>query len=680
MRNTRDPNLCRSFWQLPTLLTLLVLGGVLTGAQADPPKKKSTEVLTGKVVLLPASRERLAGKQLEPDTGVTLTVPTFKPVVLREVAGEKATVLIFAGTHCPISNKYVPQLLALKNAYGAKGVRFVPVYSNAGTTQQEAQQHVGEYFKEANGVWDNNQALADLVGAKLTPEVAVLDSSFVLRYKGRIDNRYVEKAMPRTTGATRNDLKNALDAVLAGKGINNPTTPAVGCLIERSKTVAVAKPTKRTVPTYADDIAPLIQKNCQSCHRDGEIGPMPFETYEQVRKYAANIVSVTESKLMPPWKPVDGHGEFTNKRKLTTEQIALFKKWADSGTPSGELSNAPKNPEYPKGWQLGTPDLVLSMPAKWRVAPSGPDVYRCFVLPTNLTEDKEVVAVEYRAGNKRIVHHVIGFIDVNGEGRKKDEAEDGPGYTSFGGPGFMPFGEVGGWAPGNMPAFLPNGIGRKLPAGSDVVIQMHYHPNGQAEDDITQVGLYFAKKPIQKQLRIIPVVIRNLDIPAGDANHWVEATFPVPVDADVIFAVPHMHLLGRQIEMWATLPDGTVKPIIRIDDWDYQWQDNYFYKEPLHLPKGAKVTLKARYDNSEANPRNPNSPPKKVAWGEETTDEMCIGFLGFVPGNENDPVIKLLDSIRQRKDATSTQGTPNGPGAVLLRALSGEGQPPKQNP
>lgn len=629
------------------LPVLALTAFALSGARADTPRP---------VIAAPAPLSR--------DTPVTLTVQTFKAVKLGELTGPKATVLVFTNTECPIANKYAPDTAALATKYSARGVRFVYVYSNAGTKQLEAQKHVSVAYKASNGIWDNQQALADAVGATMTPEVAVLDPTLTVRYRGRIDDRFAARGTAKGSGPSHNDLAAALDSVLAGKAVSVPVTETVGCVIERApgsptpaKTVPAAE---KAAPTYAADIAPIIQQNCQSCHRAGEIGPMPFETYEQVKKYATNIVEVTQTKFMPPWKPVEGHGDFSGKRALTDEQRSALKRWAEAGAPAGDMGSAPKGPEFPSGWQLGKPDLVLSMPDKWRVAPNSPDTYRCFVLPTGLTEDKEVVAVEYRAGNKRVVHHVLGFVDINGEGRKRDDAEEGPGYTNFGGPGFTPYGEVGGWAPGNMPSFLPDGIGRKLPAGSDIVMQVHYHSNGQVEDDITQIGIYFAKKPIQKQLRLIPVAVRKLDIPAGEANHWVETTFTCPVDADVIFIAPHMHLLGRQFDMWMTLPDGTVKPLIKIDDWDFRWQDTYNYKQPIRIPKGAKVTLKARFDNSESNPRNPNSPPKSVGWGEATTDEMCIGFLGFTPVNENDPMIKMYDNIRQkRKAAGDSAPVPN---------------------
>jgi len=294
------------------------------------------------------------------------------------------------------------------------------------------------------------------------------------------------------------------------------------------------------------------------------------------------------------------------------------------------------------------------MPEEFTIPANGNDIYRCFVLPTNLTEDKDVVAVEYRAGNKAVVHHCLGFLDVNGDAHKKDAEDPGQGYLSFGGPGFTPAGELGGWAPGNLPRFTPEGIGRPLPKGSDVVLQVHYHPNGREEKDKTQIGIYFAKKPIQKKLRVIPVPIRQLEIPAGDAAYTLSRTYPVPIDIEALFIAPHMHLLGNKFEMIVTLPDGIVKPMVKIDDWDFRWQDTYAYQTPLKIPKGSTITLTASYNNSPTNPRNPNSPPKKVTWGEGTTDEMCIGFIGFVATNENDPLLRIFDSMLSRRKTTDT--------------------------
>lgn len=560
--------------------------------------------------------------------------------------GKRATTLLFVGTECPISNRYTPEYVVLAREYAARGVAVVLVYSNTGTTPEAAAKHAAAYgLKGLPRLLDTDQRLADRFGATLTPEAVVLDVHRKVRYRGRVDDGYAARGKAKGTGASRRDLRDALDAILANKPVKTPRTQVVGCAIERTKPVS-ASASALTGPTYAADIAPIVSQNCQSCHRPGEIGPMPLVTYEDAKRWAVNIAQVTSEKQMPPWKPVSGHGQFLGERRLTEAQILTLGKWAKAGAPRGDVTKLPPAPKYPEGWTLGKPDLVLNMPSKWRVAPSGPDVYRCFVLPTSLAEDKDVVAVQFRAGNKSVVHHVLGYIDTTGKAREKDAADEGAGYTSFGGPGFLPSGELGGWAPGNIPRFLPEGIGRTLPAGSDVVIQVHYHPTGKSEDDITSVGLYFAKKPITKRLRTLPLAIRRLDIPPGEASHKVSQTYPVPFDATAISITPHMHFLGKFFEMKVTLPDGTEQPLVRIDDWDFQWQDSYFYRQPLKLPQGSRITLEATFDNSEANPRNPHSPPQRVTWGEKTTDEMCIGFLSFITDDESSPLLRLMDRRR----------------------------------
>ncbi|MBC8101347.1 MAG: redoxin family protein [Cytophagales bacterium] len=572
------------------------------------------------------------------------------------VEGKRATVLVFVGTRCPISNGYAPDIAALAKAYQAKGVSVVLVYPNAGVTRAEAEQHAREYgLTGLPRLLDPAQSLADSVGATLTPEAAVLDSRRAVRYTGRIDNKHIRRAASaRPGGASQRSLRTALDQVLAGKPVASARLSAVGCAIERAATPVRAATTVTAVtavtpgPTYARDIAPILNQNCVSCHRSGEIGPMPLGTYAEAKRFARNIAGVTEARLMPPWKPVGMDGAFHGERKLTDPQIKTLTRWAEMGAPQGDPRQTPPAPKFATGWKLGPPDLVLTMPAKYAVPASGPDIYRCFVIPTGLTEDKQVVAVEYRAGNKRAVHHCLGYLDTSGAARKKDAEEVGEGYTSFGGPGFLPTGEVGGWAPGNLPQFLPDGMGKPLTKGSDLVLQMHYHPSGKPEEDRTSVGIYFAKKPITRRVYTLPVLAK-LDIPAGKPDYQTSRTFRVPINAEVISVTPHMHLLGRTFSMTAHLPDGTAKPLINIDDWDFNWQDTYTYQKPLILPKGTSLTLNATYDNSASNPRNPSSPPKWVGWGEATTDEMCIGFVSFVTDDTQSGLIRLLDLGGRRR-------------------------------
>jgi hypothetical protein len=268
------------------------------------------------------------------------------------------------------------------------------------------------------------------------------------------------------------------------------------------------------------------------------------------------------------------------------------------------------------------------------------DVYRCFVLPANLTEDRFARAVEIQPGARRMVHHVILYIDTSGQAKKLDDADPGPGYSCFGGPGFnvnalAP--SLGGWAPGNQPRFLPDGLGMSLPKGAAVVMQVHYSAhNGIGASDQSSVGIYFTKAPVEKRVLIAPVINQNFLIPAGASNYEVTASIPfLPFDAHMIGVTPHMHLLGRTMNVTATTPDGKTVCLADVPDWDFNWQNTYTYKTAVPAPTGTALSLSARYDNSDANLRNPNSPPKAVGWGENTTDEMCIGFISFTLDAEN---------------------------------------------
>ena len=567
------------------------------------------------------------------------------------VVGRRATVLLFVSPVCPITNQYAPELAALANAYHARGVAVVRVYSSAGATPEAITKHGAAFgLAQLPALDDRDGRLAALYGATVTPQAVLLDAKRAVRYSGRIDDRFVDRGKSRATGATTHDLREALDRVLAGKAVAVARTRAVGCAIERATPVVA----ETTGPTYAHDIAGLIQQNCVTCHRAGQIGPMPLETYDQVKHMASNIAAVTGTRQMPPWKAVPGSGDFVGERRLTTGQIALLKTWAERGAPGGDLALVPPEPRFAAGWTQGTPDLVLTIPTVWHTDAKSEEIYRCFVLPTGLTEDKQVVGIEYRPGNRSVVHHCLGYIDTAGKGRARDGADGRPGYTSFGGPGFLPQGELSGWAPGNLPQFLPDGVGRLLPKGSDVILQVHYHPTGKPEDDQTQVGLYFARKPVTQKLRTIPLVAK-VNIPAGDAHYETTTTMNVPFDANLISVMPHMHLLGRTIDMSVTLPDGTTKPLIKVDDWYFNWQGTYTYKKALYIPKGSVVSLKATYDNSAANPRNPHSPPQPIHWGEKTTDEMCIGFISFVVADENDPTVRFLDGVFGGKHASASR-------------------------
>ncbi len=409
-----------------------------------------------------------------------------------------------------------------------------------------------------------------------------------------------------------------------------------------------------TGPTFSNEIVRIFEDRCQSCHHPGDIAPFSLMTYADAAAHALDIKLMTKTHQMPPWKPVDGCGEFLEPRVLTQSEIDLIGKWVENGVPEGNRADLPAPRVFDGNWTLGQPDAVFSNPEPFTPAPEG-DIYRCFTIPTNLAGDKYVSAVDVHPGDRNTVHHVIAFIDSTGESQTLDENDPGPGYTCFGGPGFSPTdasaATLGGWAPGARPLELPDGVAFKLPASSRVVLQVHYHPhNGAPQPDKTEIGVYYAKKPPEKLLRIVPLINQHFTIPPGDANYRVTATLgdpydvPLPVPVHLVLVAPHMHLLGRRMTVTATLPGGAKECLININDWDFNWQGQYRYAQSIALPVGTKLGLEAFYDNSANNFRNPNDPPKPVLWGERTTDEMCIAFLGVTLDSENLVLGKTADA------------------------------------
>ncbi len=391
------------------------------------------------------------------------------------------------------------------------------------------------------------------------------------------------------------------------------------------------------VPTFSETIAPIVFANCVTCHRPGEAAPFALTSYEDVAKRAKLIVEVTESRYMPPWKAAKGHGEFKDERRLTDEQIAAIRAWVKGGMPRGDRAKMPPLPTFPDGWQLGKPDLVIEMPEAFTVPATGPDIYRNFAVPTGLTEDKWVKAVEFRPSARRAVHHAI-FSFVRGGAVKSLEGRGG--QPGFGGampvafvPGFQPAGELGTWAVGSTPREFPAGIARRLAKDSDLVLQLHFHPTGKPEIERSTVGLYFADGPPERNV-VTPGIpglfglLAGIDIPPGEKAYTIKRSFIVPRDMHALSVAAHAHYLGKEIRADAILPDGSIKPLLWIQDWDFNWQDRYDYKEPVLLPRGTRIDVTIMYDNSASNPRNPCNPPRRVRWGVQSFDEM--GSVNFM--------------------------------------------------
>lgn len=377
--------------------------------------------------------------------------------------------------------------------------------------------------------------------------------------------------------------------------------------------------------TFSKHIAPILWQHCVDCHRPGQVGPFPLFTYQDAVKRASFIKQTTHDRRMPPWKAEPGVLTFQDERRLSPEQLAHIARWVDSGAPEGDPADLPPAPEFHEGWKLGEPDLVLQMKEPFSIPADGRDVYRCFVIPIPIEDDRMVSAVEFRPGNRSVVHHTIMFLDANGAARKLDGQDGQPGYRSFGGAGVKATGGLGAWLPGTTPRHLPDGMAKYVKRGSDLVLQVHYHPSGKAETDQSSVGIYFAKQPTEKIVTGIAVTQPLLRLPAGKSRCNVRTRCePLPVDVNVLGISPHMHDLGREFKVVANLPSGERLPLIWIKDWDFNWQGTYQFAKPVRLPKGSVICLHAVYDNSAGNPKNPHQPPREVIWGEQATDEMCL--------------------------------------------------------
>ena len=400
--------------------------------------------------------------------------------------------------------------------------------------------------------------------------------------------------------------------------------------------------------TFNRDIAPIVWSRCASCHRPGEIGPFSLITYDDVRRHAAQIAVVTARRIMPPWKPVAGKGEFQSERRLTDRELAALQTWIAAGAPEGDRAALPPTPDWAGGWQLGTPDLVVRMTEDYAVPADGTDVFRTFVIPIPVSAPRYVRAVEFHPGNARVVHHANLGVDRTRSSRQLDARDPEPGYAgSMERDARYPEGQLLGWTPGQAPHPAPDGTQWRLEPGSDLVVQLHLQPTGKIERVGVSVGLFFTDSaPVRT-----PVGLRlgseTIDISPGAAGHVIADRYQLPVDVEVLAIQPHAHNLARRMEATADLPDGTRRWLIAIDDWDFRWQDVYRYAAPFVLPKGTMLSMRYTYDNSAGNPRNPHRPPSRVVWGQNTSDEMGDLWLQVIPRAAADAPILAADFRRK---------------------------------
>jgi peroxiredoxin len=565
-----------------------------------------------------AWRSRLATDEVQSDTKVggqvfklDLQDITGKKWAIGDLKGHKAVVVLFLGTECPVNNAFMPRLGELHKAYSEKGVLFVAINSNVQDTPAKISEHAKEFAIPFAVLQDKNQAAADHFGAKRTPEAYVLDAELKVRYQGRIDDRF--GAGFQRAKASRDDLAIAVDEVLAGQNVTVASTPVAGCIIGRA-----AAPVTSASVNYSKHVAPIIQNRCQECHRPGQIGPMALMNYDDVSSWSGMIREVVSEKRMPPWH-ADGqhHGKFANERALSKEDYTTLLQWIDQGCPKGDDRDLPATREFSDNWYIGKPDAVISMPQEFSFPATAPKKgvpYQYFLVKTNFDEDKWVQAAECKPGNRAVVHHIIAFVM---DGRKGADLTDGLGR-----------GMLAAYAPGDIGTAFPPGAAKKLPKGATIVFQVHYTPNGVAGKDRSSVGLVFAKEPPKVEVQARAIGDEKFVIPPGDANHEVRSETTFKKSVVLYDLLPHMHLRGKDFKFDVVYPDGKEETILYVPRYDFGWQATYRFKEPLVLPLGTKIKCLAHFDNSQGNPWNPD-PTASVRWGEQTWEEMMIGFIDY---------------------------------------------------
>lgn len=390
--------------------------------------------------------------------------------------------------------------------------------------------------------------------------------------------------------------------------------------------------------TFTRDVAPILYSKCAECHRAGELAPMSLMTFEEARPWAKSIKKEVASRHMPPFHAEKIDLQYVNDTSLTDAQIAAIVNWVDQGAPEGNPADLPPAPKFETTeWKGGKPDIALRIP-EYTLGENVDDEYRCFVMPTGLLKETWVQGIEYVPGNRQVVHHIMAYADPTGRARAKDEATPEPGFIcGMGGDQATQRLDLllGGWAPGTPPNVQPDGVGRKLPANSDIVYQVHYHnTTGKAQKDRSSMGITFARRPIQAEGRISLVGSLKLEIKAGDAAAKHEGNWRAPYDLKLFSVMPHMHFLGKGMHVTATFPDGNVQTLVDVRRFDFNWQTVYAFAEPLTIPKGTKLHMVSLHDNSAENPANPTTPPKDVYWGEATDEEMAHCWLSYIRADE----------------------------------------------
>lgn len=514
-------------------------------------------------------------------------------------------VICFLGTECPLARVYGPRLERMSKAYAQSGVSFIGINSNLQDSLDELKAYASQHGITFPIAKDYDRLVALRSGATRTPEVFVVDRSGKIRYQGRIDDQY-QPGIARSA-ATRHDLRDAIDQLLAGNTVSNPRTSAVGCLIALPRST-----TSQSDITFCDQVIRILQKHCIECHREGEIGPFALEDYDEVVGWADMSLEVIDQGRMPPWHASSEHGSFANARHISEQDKDTLRQWTEAGMPYGDARRLPPQPEYVQGWRLPrVPDLVMKMDSQpFRVPAQGTVEYQYFVVDPGFKEDKWIRGAQVIPGNAAVVHHAIVFT----------RPPDGTDVRDI---GFLTA-----YVPGQKQGQLPEGYAQLVPAGSRFVFQMHYTPNGRPAEDQTRLGLVFAEPTkVTHQVFVLGGIDQDFEIPPQAASYSVAGQIGgFPKDGFLLSITPHMHLRGKSFDFYVESGDQVTR-LLEVPSYDFNWQHNYQLTSPLPLRQVDRLRFKATFDNSADNPNNPD-PNEYVTWGDQTWQEMAVTFIG----------------------------------------------------
>lgn len=539
------------------------------------------------------------------------------------IRGKKGLIMAFFGATCPISGKLGPELARLEKEAAAQNIGMVLVCPVASESEAERRQFIQNHGLTSPVVQDQDQALTRTLKATTTTEVFLVDASRTLIYRGAIHDQYglgYSKEKP-----TRHYLRDALAALLAKQQPAIGATSAPGCALDFKKAAQTDALVAQDI-TYHHQISRILQSSCLECHRQGGVGPFSLETYEDVIEHAGMIRQQVQRGAMPPWfaapHPKGEASPWANDISLSSQDKADLLAWLDSpDRPRGNPADAPVARHYPTEWALGKPEAVFQLPEPIRIKAEGTLPYQFVTVETNFSEDRWVNGYEILPTDASVVHHVIVNVHEKGS-RVRDRGEGAGGYWAA-------------YVPGNTHHRWPTGFAKKLPAGATLSFQIHYTPNGRKTQDQMRIGLHFAQEEPRYIVHTASVAHLRLNIPPGAANHVETKEQPVPFDMNVMAYMAHMHVRGKAFRYEVTHPDGHHEVLLNIPRYDFNWQLRYDYATPRRLPRGSRVKITAIFDNSPANPANPD-PAKTVRWGPQTQDEMMIGYIEYFTPHPRD--------------------------------------------